>query len=384
MKHIKRFPNKNISTFEDFTSVSEGIIPKFNLRELIKSIFKKFPQVEKYWDDIIGKKLSQGKFIFSRATSWGKVGTALREFDLKLLTFAKDKFSNLTEISNLINEKNVIAKINPEHGGSDTFLRSDKSIDNGIYLHELLTILNFWTKNQISTKDLLTCIPESTVDNPNFRAMFGLALDRVGKGLRTNFESLEAFFKHITESYPMTKEEAQKIINDFGGKVKAEKTFKEQCTNYGGGNSFWHVNGDNILAAFIKHKFEVPVQNYLYHGTTTKNLPGIKAHGLDNSLRPEGIPQSNPGAFYAAPGHFFGTADMSSAREFSGWGAKRLNAEPALIRFPNEKGKKLGEGGIFKAVDSQKLEYSLDGGKTWQQIKNFPTYTVNGTTKVRK
>lgn len=392
MNHLQSFKNhlnlsnRNINSFEVYADKTneQAAVARF-VSKILNPLLRKFPKLEEYWLKTLGKpkfsSTSTTKGTPRSASSglkktaamsrggWGTVASALTSFDTAMKDIAVGEFTNLNKITNLLNNKNCIRSYNHRTKEMDTLLAINGSETKGIYLHELLTLINAWKNNKMMTNDLLECVPESTIDNPNFRLMFKKTLESIGKGLKGEFESRGDFFEYIIKTYPMTKQEAQKIIQDFGGIRKAEEAFKDAGFDFIS-DSFWFKNGDNVIAAFLRNRFELPVQKYLYHGTTTKNLPGIKMSGLDNSLRGS-IPQSNPGSFYASPGHFFGTTEIAGAREFAEWGARRLKAEPVVIRFPNEDGKKFGFGGILKKVGPQKLEYSLDGGKTWNKIQNF-------------
>lgn len=198
MKYLKNFENHSGFLDKKFLTVNR-INEEFNPRDLFTRIIKNFPTIEEFWYKTLGKpKFSstsnkQGKprsassqqkrsAVVSR-TGWGNISSSLQMFDNTLKTIAVGEYSNWNKFSDLVNNTNCARCINKMTKENDTILasagkgntgvtiNSDGSV-KGIFLHELLTLLQAVKSGKITRQQLLEVIPASTNDNPTFRQAF--------------------------------------------------------------------------------------------------------------------------------------------------------------------------------------------------------------------
>jgi len=178
----------------------------------------------------------------------------------------------------------------------------------------------------------------------------------------SNVRTVDDYINKVKESFPMTEDEAMSYIQSY---VRNGGNPNNDFNKLGLGTP----GGDDIkMAIFLKNKELIPplpIGEYLYHGTDTRALNNIKKTGrLENVLGPE----ANKGALARVDGKTTATGDISKATTYSLTTSQEYGSEPILLRFDNTTNEKINYFSLHDAVDAKRLEYSSDGGKTWQKV----------------
>ena len=130
---------------------------------------------------------------------------------------------------------------------------------------------------------------------------------------------------------------------------------------------FGYSHSNPIAAAeVLKNDLHLPINKYMYHGTSDVRLPKIISSNLDNSLdvplNPGGVMPDNLGkGFTTAAG------DQEYALNFAERSANIAGGKPVLLRFPNTQKNNLGFIGQHPSVKGTDIEFSFDAGKTWSK-----------------
>ena len=161
-----------------------------------------------------------------------------------------------------------------------------------------------------------------------------------------------------------TEDEALDYLKDLAKKENKDvydllETYSKRGFGFRGSNPW-------AAAEVIKSDLNPYISPYLYHGTSDARLKSILELSLDNS---KGKAINTGGAMADVLGGGWTTAagDMAYAKTFSELSADATKGKPVILRFKNKNKENLGFLGSHPAVKGKGIEYSFDGGKTWNK-----------------
>lgn len=215
----------------------------------------------------------------------------------------------------------------------------------------------------------------------------GLAAgNKIGK--LTNYITKETPLKNIPNlfkkdiKYVNLKDQIDDIVKNSSFKTEGEafdylidhakKNNKsvDDLLNIYSSRGFGFSHSNPIAAAeMIKNDLHPYVSPYLYHGTSDARLKSILESGLDNS-KGKAVNTGGMMADVLGGGKTTAAGDMRYAKSFSEISANATEGKPVILRFKNKNKENLGFVGMHPSVKGKDIEYSFDGGKTWNKGVN--------------
>jgi hypothetical protein len=157
-------------------------------------------------------------------------------------------------------------------------------------------------------------------------------------------------------------------------KTKGGDAFEKELDKLG-----WHYSDSKMASNHlsfeesmyaIENSIAVPETKYVFHGTSDTFLQSLKQNGLDNRIGPlsnDGVMSTDLATTY--------TGDIGYAESFADSTVKFSGGKPIIVRYPAEVASpgsltlsKDFLGNSYTPVEAKYLEYSYDGGETWQPL----------------